>query len=128
MKQLLRKYLSVDQAELDKVKAERDELSQKLKEATELLEEATNTIDEIHLEKQGAYSSVALLEDKLQHDRRDNAVTIACLLSAAGGKVVITPDLIQAMNSVDLKINVIRNENGSTTMSLAEYKEPEFYE
>jgi DNA-binding transcriptional regulator YbjK len=60
----------------------------------------------------GLNASIALVEKRNDDNFRESMVTIGCLVSAAGGSVKLSKDLIEAMSSSSIRIGYNPVEDG----------------
>lgn len=102
------------------------ELEKALADAAEVLDEAVEEnanwlrlVQAKSDEVAALYRAVVLLNEELKKTNRNGTETIACLLSAAGGSVELSADLVLAVRGSDITVDYTPNEEKNTvTLSL----------
>lgn len=87
-------------------------LERRAADAEARLDQARVTIEQMERSARGLHAAVGLLEQRNDQNYKNGVVTIACLLSAAGGRVKMSHDLIRATDGALFRIDVKEDADG----------------
>lgn len=68
----------------------------------------------------GLNNAIGLLQKRNDETNRAGMVTIACLLTTAGGEVSVSPDLVAAIQATDINIKYNSTQEGGCTLTLVQ--------
>jgi uncharacterized coiled-coil protein SlyX len=109
------KLMNVFKKKITKETEKIAELEVTIAKQSEMLNEYDEMVQKMLLTNEGLTDGIGLLQQRYNESNRNGIVTIASLLTASGGSVFLSKDIIDAVDESNIKIDYSSAEDGSGT-------------